>query len=281
MPNQTREQIIEAIKKALGDDEYITDSEFQRRSGINRNVIYRLFPQGGWFKALTVAGVNPEIFPKKQISDDELLKEYDKVVKRLGKIPTWNLLATEFPYSEDLIRKRFGGLEGTLRRYCEWLEVNEPNSSILNELRIKPMEARKDSLTLTRIDDSANSLIARWPKVRGTEFGEPISFRGLRHTPINEQGVVFLFGMLARELGFEVEAVHDAYPDCEAKRLVDSKRKRWQRVRIEFEYMSHNFVDHGHDPSICDLIVCWENNWADCPLEVLELRSLIIKKSII
>jgi hypothetical protein len=30
-----------------------------------------------------------------------------------------------------------------------------------------------------------------------------------------------------------------------------------------------------HDPSKCDLIVCWRHNWPECPLEVLELRKLL------
>ena len=51
--------------------------------------------------------------------------------------------------------------------------------------------------------------------------GDPIDFRGLRHEPVNEQGVVLLFGMVAREFGYQVEAVQTAYPDCEAKRQVD------------------------------------------------------------
>src|SRR4029077_11836541 len=38
-------------------------------------------------------------------------------------------------------------------------------------------------------------------------YGNPIDFRGLRHEPVNEQGVVFLFGMVAKELGYMVEAV--------------------------------------------------------------------------
>ena len=31
--------------------------------------------------------------------------------------------------------------------------------------------------------------------------------------------------------------------------------KRWRRVRIEFEFKSRNFREHGHDPDQCDLIV--------------------------
>jgi hypothetical protein len=50
---------------------------------------------------------------------------------------------------------------------------------------------------------------------------------------------------------------------------------RWQRVRIEFEYQSRNFLTHMHPLSGCDLIVCWENNWPECPLEVIELKKVI------
>ena len=38
---------------------------------------------------------------------------------------------------------------------------------------------------------------------------------------------------------------------------------------------SRNFRDHGHDPAGCDVVVCWEHNWPDCPKKVLELRSAI------
>jgi hypothetical protein len=47
-------------------------------------------------------------------------------------------------------------------------------------------------------------------------YGDPIDFRGLRHAPVNEDGVVLLFGMVARELGYLVEAVQAGFPDCEA-----------------------------------------------------------------
>jgi hypothetical protein len=125
-----------------------------------------------------------------------------------------------------------------------------------------------------RVQDAVPRQVV-WNKGHGPHFGPPINFRGLRHAPINEQGVVFLFGMVSYELGFIVEAVHAAYPDCEAKRCVDAKTQRWQRVSIEFEFYSSNFREHGHDPTLCDVVVCWEHDWSDCPLEVVELRRVI------
>jgi len=102
-----------------------------------------------------------------------------------------------------------------------------------------------------------------------------LNFRGLQHAPINEQGVVFLFGVVAHELGFLVESIAQGFPDCEAKRRVSGASGRLEKVRIEFEYRSRSFQEHGHNAHACDLIVCWEDNWPDAPVEVLELRLAI------
>jgi hypothetical protein len=116
-----------------------------------------------------------------------------------------------------------------------------------------------------------------WVRAAGKRvtFGAPLDFSGLRHEPVNEQGVVLLFGMLAKRLGYVVEAVQTAFPDCEAKRRISSER--WERVAIEFEFESRNFRDHGHPVDGCDVIVCWRHNWGECPahLEVVELSSTI------
>ena len=106
-------------------------------------------------------------------------------------------------------------------------------------------------------------------------YGNPTHFRGLRHEPVNEQGVVLLFGMLAKELGYVIEAVQTGFPDCEAKRQIAPER--WQRVHIEFEFESRNFRDHGHAAKGCDVIVCWRHNWGEYPehIQILELSAII------
>ena len=102
--------------------------------------------------------------------------------------------------------------------------------------------------------------------------GDLINFRGLVYSPINEQGVVYLFSKVAEDLNMYVEEVKTAYPDCIARRF---NGKGWEKIYIEFEYLSSNFQQHGHDPEECDLIVCWEHDWLQCPIEVLELKSVI------
>lgn len=74
--------------------------------------------------------------------------------------------------------------------------------------------------------------------------------QGLGHQPVNEMGVVFLFGMIAHLLGFVVEALQMSFPDCLAKLEVEPGI--WQHVRIEFEFESRKFREHRHDPAQCE-----------------------------
>jgi hypothetical protein len=102
-------------------------------------------------------------------------------------------------------------------------------------------------------------------------MGEPFDRRPMTNAPVNELGVMVLFGMVAAGLGLQVESVQGKFPDCIARRQVAPGK--WQYLRIEFEYESKNFKLHGHDPKGCDMIVCWRHNWKECPaeIEVVEL----------
>jgi len=105
--------------------------------------------------------------------------------------------------------------------------------------------------------------------------GDPINFEGLQYAPLNEQGVIFLFGKLHNDLGIILEAIQISFPDAKGRRKTP---KSWKDVWIEFEYRSSAFKLHGHDASQCDLIVCWEHDWEDCPLEVIELKKIIMER---
>src|SRR5215469_10404960 len=100
----------------------------------------------------------------------------------------------------------------------------------------------------------------------------PIKNAPLKYAPEGELGVVFLFAAVAKKLQFSsIEKMQAAYPDCIAYRHVGNSEKR---VRIEFEYRSSNFRRQGHDPRLCDCIVCWHH---DCPtiprrIEVISLK---------
>jgi hypothetical protein len=116
--------------------------------------------------------------------------------------------------------------------------------------------------------DDLNSL-----KPQRAVYGAPMKPYPLVCGPVNEQGVIFLFGVMAEQLGFVVLRIQTEFPDCEA--LMQVEEGKWERVRIEFEFESRNFLKHMHEASGCDMIVCWKHNWPECPVDVVELRTAV------
>lgn len=108
-----------------------------------------------------------------------------------------------------------------------------------------------------------------------TVYGEKVDFKSLSCAPINELGVVYLFGVLHEAFDFKIELIRARFPDCIARRKVSSDR--WEEWRIEFEYNSKSFLRHKHDPTKVDMIICWKHDWPDCPkeIDVVELSSFI------
>lgn len=119
---------------------------------------------------------------------------------------------------------------------------------------------------------SPNTGKVREPQILGARLDCPV----LNYQPVNELGVVLLFGFYMKELGFShLEQIQSRYPD--AIGMLQLPNGRLQRVAIEFEYESKNFEQHQHDPKDCDMIVCWLHNWRNCPehIQIIELKSFI------
>ncbi len=121
----------------------------------------------------------------------------------------------------------------------------------------------------------AKTIKPKIPKKARKMLGEPVHFRGLRYAPVNRTGVAFLFGMVSHEVGYIVEALRPDTPNCEGKRCLDTVRDRWEQIRVEFEFRSSDYQKQGKSEDDADIIVCWKHDWEDCPLEVLELHSIL------
>ena len=44
--------------------------------------------------------------------------------------------------------------------------------------------------------------------------GDLINFRGLVYSPMNENGVIFLFGKVMEDLNMYIEEIKPGFPDC-------------------------------------------------------------------
>ena len=51
-------------------------------------------------------------------------------------------------------------------------------------------------------------------------FGDKIGFKSLSCAPVNELGVVYLFGVLHDTFDFRIESIQSEFPDCIARRRV-------------------------------------------------------------
>ena len=267
----TREKIIEEIRRVankLGKNQ-LSLSEFRSNSEISDWHIWKLFD--GWNEAIKGAGLTPHT-EKEKISVDDLFIEMERVFLGFGGICTRTRFDRLSKYSVDVYKKRFGRWDSVLQAFRNWLEENNTDFPFINQL---PKDAEPSAIGNGVMEKEQTKKVTSWDAIGSTTYGSFLNFRGLQHAPLNEQGVVFLFGMICFELGFIVEAIRNEYPDCEAKRRIDRNRDRWERVRIEFEYCSSSFKEHGHDPIGCDLIVCWIHDWKECSLEVIELKSVI------
>ncbi|MBL8885779.1 MAG: hypothetical protein JNK16_03890 [Phycisphaerales bacterium] len=292
-----RQEIIDAIKAAeerLGRAP--KRAEFFGRSGISKRALSGLFES--WPEAVRAAGLRPQRRAKVRAAE-ELIADWGRVVRMLGRRPTQVEYQKSGEFSWFQWKSKFGrwaAAERVFREYSytkpEWSDVIAIlGSDAAKEADVAPVTgpasvkgcAPGSSVLMM---DSARGLIefknewhawlkAETPgKAGAPAYGDPIDFRRFRHAPVNESGVVLLFGMLAAEMGLLIEAVQPGFPDCEAK--YKGEDGKWRRLRIEFEYESRNFLVHGHDAAGCDVIVCWRHNWKECPVKVVELCSAVL-----
>jgi hypothetical protein len=276
-----KQAVLNAIRNTVAQVEArrISRQEFLAHSGMKVSDIFRHFPK--WSAALSAAGFDFEPYHER-IRESDLLQDWGKIVRKHRAIPTRNQYKLEGKYSPGVFESRYGPWSVIPSKFRDFAQDRAQWADVLALLPEAAPKRRATAASRTVSGSPAEATLPiviprqRHRKLEGRPmYGNPIDFRGLRHEPVNEQGVVFLFGMVAKELGYMVEAVQAGFPDCEAKCQVGPNK--YQRVRIEFEFESREFRDHGHPEDGCDVIVCWRHNWPECPthLEVIELASII------
>jgi hypothetical protein len=234
----------------------ITRERFRQETGVAESRVRKAF---GTYNALVrAAGLQPNIVHQ-TISEDAMLSALRDAVREAGGPIGQSHFARLGRFSIRPYRRRWASWAEALTALCAWIERHDPGFPHLAALR--------------RYTETEHERQAAHREEGSRRYGHLLNFRGLLHAPVNEQGVVLLFGAVAGELGFLIEGIGTEFPDCDAKRHAEDGTL--ERVRIEFEHRSRSFREHEHDPARCDLIVCWEHNWPDCPVEVLELRTRI------
>lgn len=257
-----RRELIDKARAAareLGVEE-LSLRAFTARTGIRHGAVYQHFDS--WAALCHGAGISAAR-DTRRVSDEEVYAAMRDALVACGGVGTHIRFQLEFRYTRAVFTQRWRTWREALFAFRGWAEKNAPDFPYMDQLPDTPAPAKW-----------AGPPESRKGGPRGRRLGAAFGYRAMQHAPVNEQGVVLLFGMVAEELGFLIETVETGFPDCEGKRRAGDGT--WHRVRIEFEFRSGAFRIHRHDPAGCDLIVCWTHDWRDCPLEVLELKSLLV-----
>ncbi len=248
---ETEGQILEYLRELaqrLGKGT-VTTRDVKADGRVSPATIHRRF--GGFSEALIRAGLPPVRTYKRNRTT--MLAELANLMSDLGRPPSKTEVKKNLSYSVRHFEQEFGSLEHA----CKQAASIQHSATASNDTGSPRLP-----LPLTRAKGRRR-------------YGAAIDFRGLRHAPINELGVVLLFGMLAEQLGFVVESVQEGFPDCDAK--LRREDGTFEGVRIEFEFRSSEFRRHRHDPSACDLIVCWVDDWPDSPVQVIALSEIVAR----
>lgn len=270
MPRANRERIVsEARRIARRTKGPLTLHRFTRAARISLSQVYYWFPEG-WPDVLKRAGLGHRAALRRETTPEMLLADIDRVARRLGKPPSWSqyerLRSRDYAVTD--YRRHFGRGSAPIRRYLQWKGERAPGA--VHPLGRPPRRGTRSPVA----GREHAALLRKLP--RRKHLGRPFDFRGMLHEPVNEAGVVHAAGVLWQEAGLIMVRMGTAYPDCDALIRVPGRPDAWQRVRVEFEFRSSEFRAHRHDPAGCDLIVCWEHDWPECPVEVLELRPLAL-----
>jgi len=208
-----------------------------------------------------------------------LFRKWAAVVREIGRVPSMTEYELYSRSSYQPITRRFKSWLNVPRAMAQYATnegLQEEYADVLEIVRVKQVgamaaRASTQAAQAALVNNGGPRTMRPMIASAGPVYGMPLITSPLAFGPVNEAGVLFLFGMLAERLGFIMTHVQTAFPDCQG--LVRVDENSCQMVRIEVEYESRNFREHMHSPKDCDLIVCWIHNWPDCPLEVIELRT--------
>jgi hypothetical protein len=252
-----------------------TIPELMKNAGIDRPEIRKHF--GNYTQALEECQFETPGWAK-TISPEMRFQDWAEVARALQRLPSIFDYERLGKYSTKPLRRMFGSwllVPQGMKLYAEEHGLEEKWKDVLEMVNAQAAGrrgSRGGGLGGGRSGGTAAR--AAWAKMAEPDgrptYGPLIRSRVMVYGPTNEMGVVCLFSSMAEELGFLILRIQTGFPDCEAMRVVEGGRL--QPVKIEFEHESKNFLKHMHDLKGCDMIVCWEHNWEECPLEVLELK---------
>jgi hypothetical protein len=266
----TKEEVMAAIQECTAKLGHVPSFPELQQMKVSKRAVRANF--GTYTGALKACGLERR-GSGYEVGQRSLFLDWAGLVRKLGKVPTITDYELHGEYSVTPLMRCYGSWKQLPEGMWEYAKKEGMESEWEDVLNMVALHLEPGKVDGRRSATAARPIFKPRRLADQPIYGSPLMHDVLCHAPTNEQGVIFLFGAMARELGFKVLRIQTEFPDCEAMWQIEPGR--WQRVRIEFEYESRNFLAHYHTVEDCDLIVCWNHNWQNCPIEVLELKTLL------
>jgi hypothetical protein len=270
----TKQEIRETIIACAARLKHVPSlEEVMKLTPVSHRQIVKNF--GGYINALHYTGLELKSVVGRGhgVPMEELLADWAGIVKKLKSLPSMSQYHLLSRYSPAPLMRRFGTWRQVPHGLKKFAESQGLAKKWTRELAlVEEATAPKPGKARPALPVLRPPLLLNRPL-----YGTPLLSWPMAYAPVNELGVIFLFGAMSWQLGFLVHRLQAEFPDCEAMRRVGEDK--CQLVKIEFELESRNFLKHRHDPGKCDLIVCWRHNWPECPLEVIELKKIFADRA--
>ena len=118
----------------------ITTGEYEEHGRYNRSSMLRKYKS--WDTILKLAGLESTSYrlgKGKEISDDELFQDIERVWIKLGRQPTiTDVKNGEFSFGQNTFVRRFGGWRGTLEAFVKYINSEDETKPVNDEIEDKP-----------------------------------------------------------------------------------------------------------------------------------------------
>ncbi|WP_050069740.1 homing endonuclease associated repeat-containing protein [Anaerosalibacter massiliensis] len=140
--NMTNEELLQQLKDVANKTGKTPSKNDLFNMGINADIYYSKF--GGYNNALELAGLKTNFNKNKVVhSDEELLKMYVELCKKIGKPATSRDIDDNLQYSSDVFVMRFGSIN-KLRELAGYNTVDYTKKYSKGDIKIKLIAAYKE-----------------------------------------------------------------------------------------------------------------------------------------
>ncbi len=207
--------------------------------------IIRLF--GSWNNAIEQANleINPtQIPPRNDIPKERIISELIRVSNLLGEFPSHPRFSAHSEISRGPVERFFG----SWKKAKEY--IAERHSS---ELKFKIEFKHSQGKNILNIDDSEILSRINCP---------------FKKIPSNEMETIILFAFLSQSMGYKILNAQVQYPDL----LVE---KNGEIFKMEAEYLSSNYLSHGHPLNEDTICLCWRKDKEINGVQIIDLETVV------